>query len=118
MDSRKLQRVVVCIEEPAAQEKCNLYTQLLREFESKLALFVRKHCKSEGQDVCGLYSLTGDQHEKFTILREEYISPIEELNLGYHESFAAFLDRRSALVLSQLEKFDGNQKVLKALVSL
>jgi hypothetical protein len=106
------------VEGSTAIEKCDLYLELLREFEKKLALFVLQHCKSEGQDVCGLYSLTGDQHDKFSVLREEYLKPVEELNIGYYESYAAFVDRRNNFVCTQIEKFDSNKNVLKALVSL
>ena len=76
-------------------EKQELFDTQYRSLEHAIVNLIKKKWPSdERDDVCGIYDLTGEQVEKFWLLKEQYLYPIKMMEMDIRETYVVFLDRR------------------------
>ena len=87
-------------------EKQELFDTQYRSLEHAIVNLIRKKWPSDGHDdVCGIYDLTGEQVEKFWLLKEQYLYPIKWLEMNIAETYIKFLERRQQFLDNSANQF-------------
>ena len=87
-------------------EKQELFDTQYRSLEHAIVNLIKKKWPSdERDDVCGIYDLTGEQVEKFWLLKEQYLYPIKMMEMNIAETYIEFLERRQQFLDNSVNQF-------------
>ena len=94
-------------------ELCNKQVESL---EYTIAKFILEQFKDNSPYVCGLYSMTGAQSERFDAFVKRFVTPIKSMKMFEYETFVTFLDRRLQQINHHAEQFESTKELLLTLL--
>ena len=100
----------------ASHEMLALARSQINELQHNIATFVLNYWKNDDKYVCGLYSMTGAQDERYQILLKKYVNPCKYLKMTETETYLEYLLRRTQQIHNAIEQFDSTKDLMKSLM--
>ena len=86
-------------------EKYKWNEERIHRLEALIAIFVRMSSDSTGEAVAGIYSLDGDQMERFNNLKKRFLGRVSNMKMHSYENFSTFLNRKISKIDNAWDDF-------------
>ena len=86
-------------------EKYKWNEERIHRLEVLIAIFARMSSDSTGEGVVGIYSLDGDQIERFDNLKKRFLGRVSNMKMHSYENFCTFLNRKISKIDNAWDDF-------------